>query len=485
MLKQYLSQKLQQKLSPQQIQLMKLLQVPTAALEERIKEELEENPALEEGTENEEYDSGENDEFGGEEESTQNDDFDVEDYLKDEDDYPYYKSQLAQGGDERQREMPLGSGQTFHELLIDQIGLHNFSEEEAFLARFIIGNLNEDGYLMRSMDSMVDDLAFTQGIETTVDVLEQVLLQVQDFEPPGIAARSLQECLIIQLKKKDKPSAFTKKAALILEEHYESFTKKHYDKIKKRLGLSEDDMRASIREIIHCNPKPGGEHSGTQRVLLTIIPDFLLHIEDGNLHLSLNSRNAPELKVSRTYADMLRGYAEQKSGQSKENKDAVTFIRQKVEAARWFIDAIKQRQETLLSVMNTILQFQYDYFLTGDETRLKPMVLRDIAEKVGLDISTVSRVANSKYIETPYGTFLLKSFFSEGIQTESGEDASSREVKKILADCIAAENKRKPLTDDRLTTILSEKGYQVARRTVAKYREQLEIPVARLRKTLE
>jgi len=486
MLRQSLSQKLQQKLSPQQIQLMKLLQVPTAALEQRIKEELEENPALDEGEEASSEDEFNNEDLASENNEEGNDqDFDLEELLGD-DDYPYYKTRSEHNQEETQRDIPMGGGPSFHEQLLSQIGLRDFTVEQAFLARFLIGNINEDGYLMRELDSMVNDLAFTQGIETTESELEAVLTMVQEFDPAGIAARNLQECLLLQLRRRERPSEYTRIAIDVLENHYEAFTRKHYAKIQRKIGVDDETLKLAIREVIHCNPKPGGGSMSTQRAMLTIIPDFLLSIEDGIPGLTLNSRNAPELKVSRTYADMLRTYAEGKGKNvGKTEKEAMQFVRHKVESARWFIEAIKQRQETLLAVMGAIVEFQLEYFLTGDETKLRPMVLRDISERVGLDISTISRVANSKYIETPYGTFLLKSFFSEGISTDSGEDASSREVKRILEDAISAEDKRKPLTDDQLTEVLAEKGYKLARRTVAKYREQMEIPVARLRKNLE
>lgn len=492
MLKQGLFQKLQQKLSPQQIQLMKLLQVPTAALEQRIKEELEANPALEEGADefpedrneedhqdNEDFDSGEN---------TTNDegpDLDLDDYLND-DDYPYYKTQTQNHGpDEEQRDMPISAGVSFYESLMAQIGLRNLDERAQFLARHMIGNINEDGYLMRDVRSMVDDLAFTQGVETTEEELLDVLEVVQDFDPPGVAARDLRECLLIQLRKRERPTAYTSAAIQILSDYYEEFTKKHYDKISRRMGLDDEGMKAVMREIIHCNPKPGGGQSGGQRMIHTIIPDFLLTNQEGKLELSLNGRNAPELRVSRTYHEMLEQFAHPKKEIDRGQREAVLFVKQKLDAAKWFIDAIRQRQETLMAVMSAMVKFQEAYFLTGDETQLRPMILKDIAEMVGLDISTVSRVANSKYVETPYGTFLLKSFFSESLSTESGEEVSTREVKKILFDCISNESKKKPLTDDRLAEILQAKGYNIARRTVAKYREQLDIPVARLRKSLE
>lgn len=491
MLKQGLYQKLQQKLSPQQIQLMKLLQVPTAALEQRIKEELENNPALEEGPEEPMQDTSDENErdIDGEydnEENERNDDYqeeiDLGEYLND-DDFPYYKTQTSTERQES-REIPFSSGQSFYESLLSQIGLRELDDQQQFLARHIIGNINEDGYLMRDLESMVNDLAFTQGVETSVEELDAVLQIIQDFDPPGVAARDLRECLLIQLRKRERPTEYTRIAIRILTEHYEEFTRKHYDKITRKLGLNEDDMKSVIREIVHCNPKPGGGQSSPLK-MHTIIPDFLLTNHDGQLELSLNGRNAPELRVSRTYHEMLDSFQKNKKKADKNQKEAILFVKQKLDAARWFIDAIKQRQETLMAVMSAIVAHQREYFLSGDETRLRPMILKDIAEKVGLDISTVSRVANSKYVETPYGTFLLKSFFSESLSTESGEEVSTREVKKILWDCIQNEDKKRPLTDDRLAEILQSRGYNIARRTVAKYREQMDLPVARLRKSLE
>lgn len=480
MLKQSLQQKLQQKLSPQQIQLMKLLQVPVAALEQRIKEELEANPALEEGQE----ELSDADDYGQEsEDAAAQDDLDLSDYL-DDDDFPYYKTQVSnQGPDEEQRSMPLSAGTSFHESLLAQIGLGSFSEEQADLARHLIGNLDEDGYLMRDLASVVDDLAFSQGIETTEEALEEVLALIQRFDPAGVGARDLRECLLIQLKRRSKtPEVLA--AIELLEKNFEEFTRKHYDKIQRRMGLDDEMLRKVVQEVLHLNPRPGGSMSHTDRSAQTIIPDFLLLVEEGKLELSLNSKNAPELRVSKTYADMLEGFAHSKEQADKNQKEAILFVKQKLDAARWFIDAIRQRQETLMAVMGTILELQKAYFLSGDERDLRPMILKDVADIVGLDISTVSRVANSKYIETPYGTFLLKSFFSESLSTESGEEVSTREVKKILLDCISGENKKKPLTDEKLADILKGHGYNIARRTVAKYREQLGIAVARLRKSL-
>ncbi|MCZ2444059.1 MAG: RNA polymerase factor sigma-54 [Flavobacteriales bacterium] len=493
MLKQSLQQKLLQKLSPQQIQLMKLLQVPTAMLEQRIKEELEANPALEEGDENaDEHNEETNFEEDYEDISSEalehekkSEDIDMNEYLND-DDYPYYKTHTNNyGPDDENKDIPFSAGISFQEYLIAQIGLRNLTEHEQFLARYIIGNIDDDGYLMRDVSSMVDDLAFSMNLVTDQSELKRVLTVIQDFDPPGIGVQNLQECLVIQLRKKENPNSYTRLAIEVLSRFFNEFTKKHYDKIQRRLNIDDEDLRKTIQEILDLNPKPGSSMAQASRGAQTIMPDFTLHNDDGKFELFLNSKNAPELRVSRTYLDMLEGFSKDKKSKDKSQKDAVIFVKQKLDAARWFIDAIKQRQETLMAVMDAILNFQHEFFTTGDETRLKPMILKDIADTVNLDISTVSRVANSKYIETPFGTFLLKSFFSESLSTDSGEEVSTREVKKILQDCIDNENKRKPLTDDKLAEILKEKGYNIARRTVAKYREQLDIPVARLRKELK
>lgn len=495
MLKHSLQQKLLQKLSPQQIQLMKLLQVPTAALEQRIKEELESNPALEEGN-TDEYESKEdaeqdNDEFDdfetteeGIELENKNEDIDINDYLGN-DDEPYYKTQTNNySGDDEQREIPFSAGMGFHDLLISQVGLRQLSERKQSIAKHIIGNIDDDGYLMRDVDSMVDDMAFSQNIETNKEEVEELLSIIQDFDPPGVGARNLQECLVIQLKKKEDQTEYTDIAIKILTKCFEEFTKKHYDKIQKRLGIDDEELKDAVAEILHLNPKPGSSVAQSSRGMQTIMPDFILHNNDGKLELYLNGKNAPELRISRTYSEMLEGFNKNRKTADKTTKDAVIFVKQKLDAAKWFIDAIKQRQETLMAVMSAIINYQHAYFLSGDETKLKPMILKDIADIIGLDISTVSRVANSKYIETPFGTFLLKSFFSESLSTDDGEEVSTREVKKILQDCIGNENKKRPLTDEKLADILKEKGYNIARRTVAKYREQLDIPVARLRKEL-
>jgi RNA polymerase sigma-54 factor len=493
MLKQGLHQKLLQKLSPQQIQLMKLLQVPTASLEQRIKEELESNPALEEGhdmsgiedayqastdesehTEDNPYEDNENFEKTEEEIS-------LSDYLNDDDD-PYYKTYANNSSaDDEHHEVPITQGTTFHEYLITQFSFNEVSEKDRIIAQTLIGNIDDDGYLRRDPDSLCDDLAFSQGVNATREEVERILNMVQDLEPAGVGARDLRECLLLQLKKNDNGEKTVKIAIRILEDFFEEFTRKHYDKIQKRLSLEDEELRDSINEILHLNPKPGSAYESVTRNMRSITPDFILDLKEGELHLSLNAKNAPQLRISPRYAEMLQSYGKSKS---KENKEAAFFVKQKLDSAKWFIDAIKQRQETLMAVMTAILEYQYEYFKEGDETKLRPMILKDIADRVGLDVSTVSRVANSKYIQTHFGTKLLKDFFSESLSTDSGEEVSTREVKKILKDQIDAESKKKPLTDDRLTEILREKGYNIARRTVAKYREQMDIPVARLRKEL-
>jgi RNA polymerase sigma-54 factor len=493
MLKQSLQQKLQQKLSPQQIQLMKLLQVPTVALEQRIKEELEINPALEEGNERDDqsdekeiedpFNSG-ND---GDEEahSDQNrEDFDLSSYI-DDDETPAYKMAANNySPDDEKREIPFAGGSTFQEQLNEQLSLRGLSEKDFEIADYLIGNLDEDGYMRREIESVVDDLAFSQNIFTTEEEVERLLKEVQELDPPGIGARTLQECLLIQLKRKEHQTVELKTAAYILKECMEDFSRKHYDRILKKLELTEEQLKDAIKEILKLNPKPGNSQNDSTKNTQHITPDFILTNNEGSLELYLNSRNAPELKVSRTYQEMLDHYSKSKKTNGKEQKDAILFVKQKIDSARWFIDAIKQRQQTLMLTMQAILEYQYEYFQDGDETKLRPMILKDIAEQIGLDISTVSRVANSKYIQTPFGTLLLKSFFSESLSTDSGEEVSTREVKKILEEAVNNEDKSKPVTDDQLAQVLRDKGYNIARRTVAKYREQLNIPVARLRKEL-
>ncbi len=484
MLKQSLQQKLLQKLSPQQIQLMKLLQVPTVELEQRIKEELEVNPALEEGADStdEEKETPE-DTFDEDENSDSRDDFDISDYM-DDDDTPTYKLSIRnRGADDDEKSMPLVSGSSFRDALENQLSLRNITERQENLAKTIIGNLDDDGYLRRDTENIVDDLAFSQGIITDNDELIKVLEIVQNLDPPGIGARDLRECLLLQLKRKDHNYPSVRIAEEVLDKHFTAFTKKHYDRILKKMDISDDDLKIAIGEIVNLNPRPGNSLRDSSRSAEHVIPDFIITVEDDELLLSLNSRNAPELRVSESYKQMLKGYAAAKQRDRKQ-KDAVMFVKQKIDSARWFIDAIKQRQQTLMLTMDAIMNYQKDYFLTGDETMLRPMILKDIAEIVHLDISTISRVANSKYAQTPYGTFLLKSFFSESLSTDTGEEVSTREVKRILEDFIDAEDKKKPLTDDKLANLLRDKGYNIARRTVAKYREQMNISVARLRKQL-
>lgn len=459
---------------------MKLLQVPTIELEQRIKEELESNPALEEGKDD---DRESQDDYEFEDSSDNDNDFDISDYLSDDDTPDYKYSSGNSSPDDEAKQTPFGGGKTFHEILLTQLGLRDLTEHQHLLAENIIGNLDDSGYLRRDLASMVNDLAFTQNIMATKEELEEVLEVIQDFDPPGVGARDLRECLLIQLRRKGEDMDEDRDLAVrILEEQFEEFTKKHYSKIQKKFEVSEDELRDAIDEIIRLNPKPGNSLKESSKTIQHIVPDFLMTVEDDELNLQLNQRNAPELRVSRQYKEMLEAYANNKS--SKDNKDAVLFVKQRIDAAKWFIDAIVQRQLTLMLTMNAIMEYQKEYFLTGDETKLRPMILKDIAEIVDMDISTISRVANSKYVQTPYGTFLLKSFFSESISTESGEEVSTREVKKILQDAIDNEDKRKPLTDEKLAKLLKDKGYVIARRTVAKYREQLNIPVARLRKEI-
>jgi RNA polymerase sigma-54 factor len=482
-LKQSLTQKLDQRLSPQQIQLMKLLQVPTMELDQRIKQEIEENPALEEGKDEYEDDYGSEDNYEDDfNDNSDERDFDINDYL--DDDEPAYKTSVNnKGKDDEDRAVPLSSGNSFQERLISQLHLHSIDKAKAHIAEYIIGNLDDSGYLERSLDAIVDDLAFAANIITTEEELEEILRVVQDLEPAGVGARDLRECLLIQIRRKQNGDITRFTARKILEDHFEEFTKKHYDKIINKLEISEDDLRAAINEIIRLNPKPGGSLKESSKSLIQIIPDFEITESDGDLELTINGRNAPDLKISKGYESMLRSYAEG-AKMSKTDKEAMIFVKQKLDSAKWFIDAIKQRQNTLFFTMSAIMNYQREYFLSGDETKLKPMILKDIAEIVNLDISTISRVANSKYVQTPYGVFSLKYFFSESLSTDSGEEVSTREVKKILSEAIEAENKRKPLTDEKLAEILNDKGYNIARRTIAKYREQLNIPVARMRKEL-
>lgn len=486
MLKQSLQQKLLQKLSPQQIQLMKLLQVPAMALEQRIKEEMEANPMLEEGMEEEEVEEFEIEEKVEDEQKDELEkaleDFDYEEYS---DDYiPDYKTRANNySADDEDKSMPMVFQESFQEKLISQLGFIDLDEKEEIIAKTIIGNLDDSGYLDRQLDSIVNDLAFTQGVETTEEELERLLLFIQKFDPAGIAARDLQECLLIQIRRKDLDDPNVELALKILESNFNSFAKKHYDKILEKLDIEEEQLKQAINEITKLNPKPGNSMAGNKIGNQAIIPDFILTNDEGELRLSLTSYNMPELRISNDYKEMLKSYAEG-AKKSKEEKKGLLFVKQKIDSARWFIDAIRQRQHTLSSTVQAIIDYQYEFFLSGDETKLRPMILKNIAEIVELDISTISRVVNSKYIQTQFGTFLLKKFFSESLSTDSGEEVSTIEVKRIMQDLIDQEDKRKPLTDEKLALSLKEKGYNIARRTVAKYREQLNVPVGRLRKQL-
>lgn len=487
MLKQNLQFKLSQKLSPQQIQLMKLIQLPTQAFEQRLKEEMNENPALEGGKEDDEYaDEFEKEEFDDYEEDDYDridaEDINIDEYLSD-DETPDYKLQANNySDDDEDREAPFAAPVTFHQDLINQLNTFILSDEDREVAEFLVGSIDDMGYIRRSISDIVDDLAFTQGIYTDEENVERILHVVHELEPSGVGARDLQECLLLQLKHKT-PTESVELAIDIIENQFEQFTKKHYDKLLHKYGVSQDQLKKAIEEIEKLNPKPGGAFTGNNKMVEHIVPDFTIRILDGELELLLNGRNAPELHVSKDYQDMLRTYKDSKD-KSNAQKDAVQFIKQKLDSAKWFIDAIRQRQETLFVTMNAIMHYQQEYFLEGDETKLRPMILKDIADMIGLDISTVSRVANSKYVETPYGTKLIKEFFSEAMKNDQGEDVSTLEIKKILQNVIEEEDKQKPLPDDQLAEILKEKGYPIARRTVAKYREQLDIPVARMRKKI-
>ncbi|WP_088323928.1 RNA polymerase factor sigma-54 [Polaribacter tangerinus] len=485
MLKQSLQYKLLQKLSPQQIQLMKLIQLPTQAFEERLKQEIEENPALDTGKEaTDSLDddlSNEYDDTGTE--KIDADDINIDEYLSD-DEIPNYKIHANNySSDDEEKNVPYAAGTSFHQSLKNQLSTFSLDEEEAAIAEFLVGSIDDSGYIRRDIIDLVDDLAFTANVFTTEEKVVTILKKVvHSLDPLGVGARDLKECLIIQLKAKEKTR--TRSLAIeILENAFDHFVKKHYKKLQEKFSITEEELKEVNKEIAKLNPKPGSSYAGNNKMAEQIVPDFSIKIIDGELDLTLNARNAPELHISREYNNMLKGYQES-TLKTKSQKDAVFFIKQKLDAAQWFIDAIKQRQQTLLVTMNTIMHYQYDYFLTGDERKLKPMILKDIADKIQMDISTVSRVANSKYVSTPYGTKLIKEFFSESMKNDQGEDVSTREIKKILETVIAEENKKKPLTDEKLASILKEKGYPIARRTVAKYREQLDISVARLRKEM-
>jgi RNA polymerase sigma-54 factor len=489
MLRQNLQQKLLQKLSPQQIQFIKLLQVPTVSLDTRIKEELEDNPALEDlslanmNDPVEEYPDRdpEDDNYNQEDSQESLDEFNVDDYLQDDNINDYGAKYEQNGDDDDRKEIPIAVQNSFFESLQAQLDLLPLSDKDFRIGQQLIGSLDDDGYLRRPVNSLVDDLAFSQNVFAENEEVDEMLKVIQSFDPAGVGARDLQECLLIQLRKKDHSSIILK-AILVVENYLDEFTKKHYDKLERSLNMDSEELKEVVNETLKLNPKPGDSNAVTTKQL-QIIPDFHISNSDGILFLTLNSKNAPELRVSRSYQDMFEHY-DKTAEKDKKLKEAVQFVKQKLDSAKWFIDAIKQRQQTLLKTMKAIMDYQYEYFLSGDDKNLKPMILKDSADRIGMDISTVSRVANSKYVQTEFGTFLLKSFFSEAIQMDSGEEVSNKEVKKILEECIGKEDKRRPLADEKLTEILKEKGYNIARRTVAKYREAMNIPVARLRKEL-
>jgi RNA polymerase sigma-54 factor len=487
MLKQYLQYKLSQKLSPQQIQLMKLIQLPTQAFEQRLRQELEDNPALEPGKEIVEdtediYEDNYEEDFKEDNEHIDAEDINIDEYLSD-DEIPDYRTQTNNySEDQDDKVIPYAAATTFYQHLLAQLQQQFIVEEDWAIAAFLIGSIDETGYIRRPIPDLVDDLAFTENLYTDESQVKKVLRSVQQLDPAGVGATSLQECLLLQLERKT-PTKAIQLAQDILKRSFEAFSKKHYDKLILKHNLSENDLKEALLAIEKLNPKPGSAFSDGAKIISHIVPDFSLKIVDGELELLLNGRNAPELHISRSYNNMLAGYKETKQ-KTNAQKETVSFIKQKLDAAKWFIEAIKQRQQTLYLTMGAIIDFQEAYFLSGDERKLKPMILKDIADLIDMDISTVSRVANSKYIDTPYGTKLVKSYFSEGMKNEKGEDVSTREIKKIVEQLIKKEDKRKPLTDDKLALILKEKGYPIARRTVAKYREQLELPVARLRKEI-
>ena len=485
MLKQHLQFKLSQKLSPQQIQLMKLIQLPTLAFEQRLKQELEENPALESGKEessatDDVFDEG----FEGENDtdSINTEDINIDEYLSD-DEVPDYRTRTSNySADDEEKQIPYAAGISFNQYLLNQLNTLQLDDQQWAIAEFLVGSVDESGYIRRPVSDIMDDLAFTQNVFAEEKAIEEVLAIVQELDPPGVAARSLDECLTLQLERKEK-SPSIELAIDILDRSFDQFTKKHYKKLLQKHNIDEEALRDAIAEIEKLNPKPGGSYAGNTKIIEHIVPDFTIRIVEGELELSLNNRNAPELHISKEYSNMLEGYKQSKE-KSKSQKDAVLFIKQKLDAAKWFIDAIKQRQQTLFITMNAIMHYQKEYFLSGDERKLRPMILKDIADAIDMDVSTVSRVANSKYVDTPYGTKLIKEYFSEAMKNVQGEDVSTKEIKKILENVIKEEEKKKPLTDDKLASILKEKGYPIARRTVAKYREQLGIPVARLRKQI-
>ncbi|MFV0471137.1 MAG: RNA polymerase factor sigma-54 [Paludibacteraceae bacterium] len=487
MLKQSLQQKLQQKLSPAQIQVIKMLEIPTLELEERIRQEIEENPALEEGMELSNS-QDETDEYGNNDDGDDYNDemnFDMEEYMAD-DDIPDYKINSNNSSkNDKHEDIPFSIGITFHEYLVGQVGLLQLTEREELLVEYIIGNIDDEGYLRRDAELMVDDIVFQVGLETTYEEMIRLIKIVQELDPAGVGASNLQECLILQLQRKEQ-SASVINATNTLSICFEEFSKKHYDKIIKTLNITEAELREVLSEIVRLNPKPGNAWGGNvlEKSMSIVIPDFIIENDGKSLFVHLNNANVPQLRVNSTYNDMFQDYSANKGNQTREMKDAVLFVKQKIDAARWFIDAIRQRQQTLLTTMTTIVNFQKEYFADGDETLLKPMVLKDIADLTGYDISTISRVSNSKYVQTEFGILPVKYFFSESMINDLGEEISTREIKKIMQECIDEENKKNPLNDDKLVEVLKEKGYIIARRTVAKYREQLNIPVARLRKEI-
>jgi len=477
-----LQQKLLQKLSPQQIQVIKLLEIPTLLLEQRIKKELEENPVLELESEGEEPEEENEIRDDADTSDVDNDEFTFDDYYSEDEDIPSYKlSTNNYSKDDVYVDIPFSVGTTFHEFLYEQLGMVKLSEEEQQLAEYIIGNIDDDGYLRRELYAISDDLAFNMNIEISEKELLSILKIIQDFDPPGVGARDLRECLLIQLNKRKGDKNHT--AYRIVDDFFDEFTKKHYSRIQSKLELSDKDLKDAIDHILKLNPKPGSSYSNPlNKSNQHIVPDFILENIDGELILSLNQRNVPDLKINEEYLGMLRALGD--NHKNKVKKEALQFVKEKLDSAKWFMDALQQRQTTLLITMSEIINFQNEYFIDGDETKLRPMILKDIAERTNLDISTISRVSNSKYIQTHFGIYPLKYFFSEGLQKDDGEEVSTREIKKILQDCIDNEDKNKPLTDDKLALILKKKTYNIARRTVAKYREQLGIPVARLRKEL-
>lgn len=485
-LKQQLQQKQQQRLSPLQMQVIKLTELPNIELEERIKQELVDNPALDEGYDDSGDDSQDSLDDNGFDESDNitQEDIALGDYFT-EDDIPDYNLNRSSTSETSWREdIPFSSAESLHEFLIEQLHLTEMDEESAKIAEYIIGNIDENGYLDRPLSAISDDLLFQENLDVELTKIDSILHIIQSFDPPGIGANDLQECLLLQLRR--LPLTDTVEDAItIIEKYFDDFSKRHFEKIMRSMGLADEQLKQVVHLITTLNPKPGNRWGDVlSQTMNTVIPDFIVESYNGEIFMSLNNRNIPELRINREYSEMLRGYSENKKGMTSEAKNAALFVKQKLDSARWFIDAIKQRQETLQLTMQAIVDLQYDFFLTGDESMLKPMILKDVAELAGYDISTISRVSNSKYVQTNFGVYPLKYFFSESMQNDAGEEVSSREVKAILRECIENEDPQKPLTDDRLAEILKEKGYIIARRTVAKYREQMNIPVARLRKKI-